>query len=154
MQIRNLSHTREKRFLKESNTEGKQNFTEKRDGAAFQQVFSFWNSFFFFSRIIISNFTRIWKPVCVPRNRGENKIWFLFDPVKRFQIYCCLNFPLGFLGNQTGSRGYYCNLHNLLKFTECKGRAWNQGITYTRGELFIFMLIMVIIFFFFFSFSF
>ena len=112
--------------------------------------FFFWNSIFF----LFLGFTCIWKPVCLPRNLGENKIWGFFDDVKGFQIRSCLSFTLGFLGNQTGSRGYYRNLHYLLKFTECKGRAWNQGITYTRGELLIFMLIMVIIFSFLFLFLF
>ena len=48
VQIRNLSHTREKRFLKESNSEGKQNFTQREMGLLSNRFFFFEISFFFF----------------------------------------------------------------------------------------------------------
>ena len=49
VQIRNLSHTREKRFLKEASTEGKQNFTEREMGLLSNRYFLFEipSSFFF-----------------------------------------------------------------------------------------------------------
>ena len=48
VQIRNLSHTREKRFLKESNSEGKQNFTQREMGLLSNRFIFFEISFFFF----------------------------------------------------------------------------------------------------------
>ena len=106
VQIRNLSHTREKRFLKESNTEGKQNFTEKRDGAAFQQVFSFWNSFFFFffSDYNFQFYAYMKTRLFTEKSWGKQILVYIWS-CKKISNLLLLEFSAGFSRQPNGIKG-------------------------------------------------
>ena len=105
VQIRNLSHTREKRFLKEASTEGKQNFTEREMGLLSNRYFLFEiPSFFFFSDYNFQFYAYMKTRLFTEKSWGKQILVYIWS-CKKISNLLLLEFSAGFSRQPNGIKG-------------------------------------------------
>ena len=106
VQIRNLSHTREKRFLKESSTEGKQNFTERERWGCFPTGIFFLKFllFFFFSDYNFQFYAYMKTRLFTEKSWGKQILVYIWS-CKKISNLLLLEFSAGFSRQPNGIKG-------------------------------------------------